>query len=200
MRGIFNGKKTLFIHANDINELSEAIYFKKRYNIPKMVIVGGFDSWRTPELFVDNNIPIILKRIHSLPSRPDEDIDLPYKLPKLLDDAGILFCLENSGSMEVMGTRNLPFYAGTARAYGLEEEKAVQIITLNTAKILGIDEKVGSIEEGKDATFFVSEGDALDMMSNNVLIAFIQGRIIDLDNHQKQLYRKYQAKYEGQKD
>jgi len=200
MRGLFEGKKTLFIHANHIRELSEAIYFKKRHQIPNMVIVGGFDSWRIPELFVDNNVPIILKRIHGLPSRSDEDIDLPFILPRLLDEAGILFCLENSGSMEVMGTRNLPFYAGTARTYGLEEEKAVQSITLNTAKILGIDHRVGSIETGKDATIIISNGDALELIGNDIEMAFIQGRSIDLNNHQKQLYRKYMAKYNSQKN
>ncbi len=195
MKGIFDGKKALYIHANNIHELSEAIYFSKRQSIPKMVIVGGYDAWRIPELFLDNNIPVILKRVHSLPSRQDEDIDLSFKLPQLLDEAGILFCLENSGSMDVMGTRNLPFYAGTARTYGLEEEKSIQSITLNSAKILGLDHRIGSIEEGKDASIIVSDGDALDMMGNNIVIALIQGRIIDLNNHQKDLYNKYRTKY-----
>jgi imidazolonepropionase-like amidohydrolase len=163
-----------------------------------MVIVGGYDTWRIPEMFVDQKIPVILNRLHSLPSRMDEDVDLSYKLPKLLDEAGILFCLENSGDMETMGTRNLPFYAGTARAYGIEEEKAIQLITLNAARILGIEERTGSIEVGKDATIIVSEGDALDMMTNHIVLAFIRGRRIDLDNLQKQLYRKYEAKYSGQ--
>lgn len=197
MRGVFSGKKALYIHAEHIRDLTEAIYFKKRFDIPRMTIVGGADSWRIPELFVDNHVSIMLLRVHSLPYRKDEDIDLPYKLPKLLDDAGILFCLENSGGMEVMNTRNLPFYAGTARAYGLSEEKAIQSITLNAAKILGIDERVGSLEAGKDATLIVSSGDALDMMSNNIEIAFVRGRSIDLNNHQKDLYNKFKAKYEG---
>lgn len=195
MRGIFTGTKKLFIHASHIRELSEAISFKKKLGIPEMVIVGGYDSWRIPELFVDNNIPVILNRLHSLPSRADEEIDLPYKLPVLLHQSGILFCLENAGDMEVMESRNLPFYAGTARAYGLEDELAVQSITLNAAKILGIDKETGSLEPGKDATLFVSTGDALEILTNNVELAFIQGRIMDLDNHQKALYRKYKEKY-----
>lgn len=197
MRGVFTGKKSLFIHADHIRELSEAVYFKKTHGIPKLIIVGGADSWRQPELFVDNEIGIVVRRVHSLPSRQDEDIDLPYKLPALLDKSGIVFCLDNSGDMENMNTRNLPFYAGTARAHGLEGEKAVQSITLNAAIILGIDDRVGSLEAGKDATLFVSEGDALDMLTNKVEMAFIQGRVVNLDNHQKQLYLKYKAKYSG---
>ena len=98
--------------------------------------------------------------------------------------------------MEAMGTRNLPFYAGTAAAYGVEKETALQLITLNTAKILGIDKTCGSLEVGKDATLFISIGDALDMRTNKVTSAFIQGRLLDLDNHQEKLYRKYSKKYE----
>jgi len=119
-------------------------------------------------------------------------------MPKILFDAGILFCLENAGDMEAMNTRNLPFYAGTAVAYGLTKEQALQTITLNTAKILSIDKTCGSLEIGKDATLFVSTGDALDMKTNNVELAFIQGRKIDLSSRQKNLYEKYSKKYKQQ--
>ena len=112
-----------------------------------------------------------------------------------LEDEGVLFCLQNAGGMEHMGVRNLPFYAGTAHAYGLTYEQAVQSITLNAAKVIGVDAFCGSLETGKDATLFISEGDALDMRTNYLTEAFIQGRAIDLDNRQRQLYRKYQAKY-----
>ena len=94
-----------------------------------------------------------------------------------------------------MNARNLPFLAGTAWAYGLTEEEAVASISLNVAKILGIDDRIGSIEAGKDATLFISDGNALDMKSNNVSFAMIKGNYIDLDNHQKQLNRKYEQKY-----
>ena len=93
--------------------------------------------------------------------------------------------------MEAMGARNLPFSAGTAVAHGLEYEKAISSITLNTAQILGIDKYCGSIEEGKDATFFISSGDALDMRTNNVEKAYIQVIVVDLNNHQKELFKKY---------
>lgn len=196
MRGIFNGEKTLYIHADFIKELTEAINFSKKYNVKKTVIVGGYDSWMITDMLKENNIAVILQRVHSLPQRQEDDVYLPYKLPKILHDAGVLFCLENAGDMEAMGTRNLPFYAGTAAAYGMDKEEALSLITLNTAKILGVDDFCGSIEPGKDATLFISTGDALDMKSNNVIAAFIQGRMLDLNNFQKQLHEKYSGKYE----
>lgn len=197
MRGIFAGTNTLYIHANFVKEITEAIAFGKKFDIKNMVIVGGYDAWRVSNMLKDNNVAVILRRVHELPVHEDDDIYLPYKLPKMLFDAGVLFCLENSGDMEAMGTRNLPFYAGTAAAYGLDKEEALKLITLNAAKVLGIDATTGSLELGKDATLFISTGDALDVRTNNVEAAFIQGRIMDTDNHQKKLYRKYSEKYKN---
>ncbi len=196
MKPVFEGEKTVFVNADYIKEIIEIVHFKKQLKIEKLVIVGGYDAWMIPEVLKDNNISIMLKRLHSLPAREEDDVDLPYKLPKLLDDLGIPFCLENSGDMEAMGTRNLPFYAGTAVAYGLDYEKAVASITLSTAKILGIDKRVGSIEKGKEATFIISKGDALDMRSNHIENAFVKGVSIDLSNRQLDLYKKYMDKYD----
>jgi len=198
MKGLFNGESNLYVHADDVKQIAEAIHFKKEFDIKKMVIVGGYDSWLVADLLRDNNISVMLKRVHELPVYSDDEVDLPFKLPKLLQDEGVLFCLENSGSMEEMGMRNLPFYAGTAIAYGLTYEQAVMALSLNTAKILGVDKKIGSIEVGKDASIIISEGDVFDMKTNAITHAFIEGRTVDLDNRQKQLYRKYRTKYAKQ--
>ena len=196
MKGLFDGSKGLFIHVNDVKGIMQAIDFSKEYAVKKMVIVGGADSWMVTDKLKEENVAVIVRRVHSKPRRQDADVDLPYRLPKLLSDAGILFCLENSGGMEAMGTRNLPFYAGTAAAYGLSKEEALMAITSNTAKILGIDKTVGSLVVGLDATLIVSNGDALDMKSNDIEMAYVRGKLIDLDNHQKGLYRKFKKKYE----
>jgi imidazolonepropionase-like amidohydrolase len=143
----------------------------------------------------ENDIPVMVSRVHELPRYDEDDIDLPFRLPKLLEDEGVLYCLQNAGGMEHMGTRNLPFYAGTAHAYGLTYEQAVRSVTLSTAEILGVDRHYGSLETGKSATLFISDGDALDVRGNDLLNAFIDGREIDLDNRQKELYRKFQEKY-----
>ncbi len=160
-----------------------------------MVIVGGYQSYKVTDLLKKNNVPVLLLRTHSLPLLDENDIDLPYKLAKLLTDVGVLVGLQNSGDMERMNTRNLPFQAGTCVAYGLTKEQALQLITSNTAQILGIDSFCGSLESGKDATLFISEGDALDMRTNKLTQAFIQGREIKLESHQTELYQKYKTKY-----
>jgi imidazolonepropionase-like amidohydrolase len=195
MKGIFAGTKTLFIHVNYVKEIEEAIHFCKETGVKKMVVVGGTDSWMVADLLKENNISVMVNRVHDLPARTDDDINLPYKLPGLLQKAGVLFCLENSGDQEEAQTRNIPFLAGTAAAYGLTKEEALSSITLNTAKILGIDNRLGSLEVGKDATLFISTGDALDMRSNNVELAFIRGKNLDLSNSQKALNEKYLKKY-----
>ena len=195
MKKLFSGERTLFIHANRVKQIKESIIFCKNIEIKKIVLVGGKDAWRITDFLVENNIPVILNRIHRLPMRYDEDINIHFKTPKILHDAGILFCLDYEGDMERMGARNLPFTAGNCVAFGLSKEEALMSITLNTAKILGIDDKVGSLEKGKAATLFVSNGDALDMMGNNILFAFIEGKSLDLNNMQKELYLKYQNKY-----
>jgi imidazolonepropionase-like amidohydrolase len=195
MKGLFSGAQTLFIHTDGAKEIIEAVNFAKQNGIKKVAIVGGKDSWLVTDLLRENNISVIVQRVHSLPEHPEDDVDLPYKLPYLLQQAKVLFCLNTDGDMEAMETRNLPFMAGTAAAYGLTKEQALKAITINTAKILGIDKTTGSIEVGKEATLFISTGDALDMRANNVEIAFIKGKSIDLNNDQKMLYEKYKKKY-----
>lgn len=195
MRGIFNGTQNLYIHADAVKDISEAISFSKKFSISKMVIVGGSDSYKCTELLKQNNISVMLARVHSLPSSDEDDVNQPYKTAKMLQDAGILFCFENSGDMEAAHARNIPFLAGTAVAWGLNKEAAISALTLNAAKILGISDQVGTIEEKKDATLIVSEGDIMDMKTNKVTWAFIQGKKIQLTNEQQELYQRYEDKY-----
>ena len=161
------------------------------YKIKNVVLVGAEDALKVSDKIKENNISIILNRIHRLPKNEDENIYAPFLQAKQLEELGILYCLSYEGDMEAMGARNLPFTAGTTVAYGLDYESAVQSISLNAAKILGVDNKIGSIEKNKEATFFISEGDALDIRSNNVTQIFIKGKSISTDNHQKRLFEKY---------
>lgn len=195
MKGIFDGTQTLFIHANNEKQIVDAIHLSNDFGVKKIVIVGGYEAYKTSDLLQKNNIGVLLRRTHDMPEYNDEDVNLPYKMAKLLLDKGILVGLENSGDKERMNTINLPFLAGTCAAYGLDKEQALQLITSNTAKILGIDSQCGTLEQGKDATLFISEGDALDMRTNKLSRAFIQGRQLNLENHQTKLYNKYKAKY-----
>lgn len=193
---VFEGNKKVFVHVNSEKGIIDALAFKRKMNIEHVVIVGGEEAFKVTSEIKSENVPVIVQRVHSVPQFEGDDYDLPYKLPKLLHDAGILVALDTSGQMERMNTRNLPFYAGTAVAYGLDKDEALKMITLNAAKILGIDDFAGSLEAGKDATLFISEGDALDMMGNKLTHAFIQGRQISLETHQTELYQRYSNKYE----
>ena len=195
MRNVFQGKSNLYIHVNFAKDILAALSFIKEQEIKRPVLVGAEDSYKVTALIKTMNVPVMLPRVHSLPVNEQDPVDLPYKLPYFLNNAGILFCLQNAGDMEVQNTRNLPFQAGTARAYGLTTEEAIAAISLSTAKILGIDNEFGSVEVGKSATFFISEGDALDMKSNKVIFAFIDGKRLDLINSQWEQYIKYCNKY-----
>lgn len=191
MKGLFNRSKKLYVHCNFEKEIIAAVNFCKKYNV-QMVLTGGRDAWKTITILKENNIPVIIQRTHAVPYREDEDVNEPYKMAAQLIHAGIPCCISVDGFWQV---RNLGFNAGTASAWGLTKEDALKTITSVPAAILNIDKITGTLEEGKDATLFISEGDALDMLGNNVVMAFIRGKQINLDDIQKQLYHKYMKKY-----
>ncbi|NQX81738.1 MAG: amidohydrolase family protein [Flavobacteriaceae bacterium] len=195
MEGVFNGKKTVFIHANAEKEMRDAIAFAKEMKVTNIVMVNANAADKIADILVENNIPVILDRSHRMPDSQEQAYDYPFTLAKKLMDKGVMISIGTQGGMERMNSRNLPFYAGTHAAYGLSKEQALSLITLNAAKILGIDNKVGSLEVGKDATLFISTGDALDMMTNNIEHSFVQGRKISLETHQTKLWKKYTEKY-----
>lgn len=192
IRGLFEGKQKLFVRANEVKQMLIAIDLGKQFGF-KVVILGGAESFQIAPILAANNIPVILDQQHALPSTEDDDVDQPYKLPAQLTKANVLVSI--SDMSENTKQMNLAFNAGTAATYGLNKEEALSTITLNSAKILGIDDITGSIETGKDANIIISEGDILDMRGNRVIKAFIQGRDISLDNKQKQLYDRYKYKY-----
>ena len=196
MKGLFNNNTKLYIHVDDKKGIIDAVNLARKNGINKITIVGGYESHKITDFLIKNNISVLLQRVHLRPEKNDEDYDLPYKLAKKLVDSGVTVGLEASGDMERMNSRNLPFYAGTTVAYGLSKEQALQLITLNTAKILGIDKSYGSLEVGKSATLFISEGDALDIRTNKLLNAFIDGREISLESHQTKLWKRYSKKYQ----
>lgn len=192
VKGLFNKTQKLYIHANTVKQMLVALDFAKEFGFD-VVIVGGMDSWQIADLLKQSNVSVILNQPHSLPTLEDDDVDQPYKTAAMLAKAGVTFTIcDDDGQTR---GRNLAFNAGTAATYGLGKEEALQAITLNAAKVLGIADKTGSIEVGKDANIVVSEGDILDMRTSNVTDAFIQGRKIDLTDKQKQLNERYKKKY-----
>ena len=196
MRNVLEGKGRIYFHADFAPEINDVIDFAKEFKIKFPVIVGGHDASFLADRLKENRFSIMLSKPHHLPYFEGDQPYDNYQTAKALQDAGLLFCIQNAGSMEVMNARNLPFLAGTAMAYGLTEEQAVACVSFNAAKILGVDHLIGSVAEGKIATLFVSKGNALDMRSNNLSLALIDGRFVALDNHQMALSKKYHQKYQ----
>ncbi|WP_420148804.1 amidohydrolase family protein [Spirosoma sp.] len=195
MKELFSGKQNLYVRADYGKDIIDAVTFAKSVGVQKVVIVGGEESNRVVTFLKENNVPVILSALHRLPNREDEDVDLPYRLPGILQKAGVLVGL--SYADEWWRTRNLPFLAGTAAGFGVtDHEEALKMVTSNTAKILGVENLVGTLEKGKQATLFISSGDALDMRTNVIEHVFIQGRKVNLDDRHKRLYKTYKDKYE----
>ena len=192
VKGLFSKTQKLYVHANTVKQMLLALDFVKEFGF-EVVIVGGSDSWQIADILKQNNVSVILGQSHSLPTLQDDDIDQPYKTAAMLQKAGVTFSITDDDPQN--RGRNLPFNAGTAVAYGLTKEQALQAITLNAARIMGIANKTGSIEVGKDANIIISEGDILDMKTSIVTDAFIQGRKIDLMDKQKMLNERYNRKY-----
>ncbi len=193
VRSLLNKKQRLYVHANTVRQILVALDFVKEFGFD-MVIVGGSESYQVADLLREHKVSVILQQPHSLPTATDDDVDQPYKTAAQLQKAGVLFAISDDDS-QTRG-RNLPFNAGTAAAYGLDKEEALAAITLNAARIMGVADKTGSIEVGKDANMVVSNGDLLDMRSSNVTAAFIQGRKIDLTDKHKLLNDRFEQKYE----
>lgn len=193
IEGLFTGDQILYVETSDIQGILASINFAREKGVKKIVLVNANEgAWMVKDFLKEHNIPVVLSTIQAMPEYEHSDTRLPFKLAKMFNNegitAGITFPSGASGY-------NLPFAAGQAVAYGLTKEEALQMITLNNAKILGIDDRAGTLEVGKDANILVSTGDILDMMTNDVVQAFIQGRDIDLDNKHKMLYRRFQEKY-----
>lgn len=195
MQGLFDGSQKLYVYANGEKEIIDGITTAKTM-VSKSSIGRGYYAYKITYFLKENNIPVLVQFTHNRPALDDEDYDLPYKLPKLLADAGLLVAIQN-GSASNFQTRNLPFYAGQVVGQGLDKESALQMITGNSAKILGIDNSYGTLEVGKSATLFISRGDALDMRGNQLTHAFIDGRTLSLETHQTKLWKRYMGKYEG---
>ena len=190
---LFDRTQKFYVHASIVKQMLLALDFVKEFNFD-LVIVGGSDSWQIADLLKQHNVAVVLQQSHSLPTLEDDDVDQPYKSAAALQKAGVLYAISDDDG-QTRG-RNLAFSAGTAAAYGLTQEQAIQAITLNPAKIMGVSDKAGSITVGKDANIIISEGDIMDMRTSKVTDAFIQGRKIDLTDKHKLLNEKFNKKYD----
>ena len=187
-------KEPIHIKANNVRQIEAAVKWSTKHDL-NIVIVGGGDAWRIPEILVEKNIPVILLGVQNTPRRRFEPIHTPYKVPAILQNSGVHFCISLDPGYPMDGhVRTLPDEAMRAASWGLTKDQALRAITLSAAEILGVDERIGSLDLGKDATFFISDNEPLTQ-SNHPTKAFIQGKEIDLSDRQKDLWEKYKEKY-----
>ena len=187
-------KEPIHVKANNVRQIEAAAKWSTKHDL-NIVIVGGADAWRIPEILVEKNIPVILLGVQNTPRRRFEPIHTPYKVPAMLHKAGVHFCISLDPGYPMDGhVRTLPDEAMRAASWGLTKDQALRAITLSAAEILGVDEQIGSLDLGKDATFFISDNEPLTQ-SNHPIKAYIQGREVDLSDRQKNLWKKYKEKY-----
>ena len=191
MLPVLQGKEPLLVEANEIQGIRAAVAFCEREKV-KMILLGGYDAPDCADLLAKHDIPVIVGIVHRLPAREYEAYDTPFTVADRLRKAGVKFAIANGGGF--WNERNLPYEAATCIAYGMPADEALKAITLYPAQILGVADRVGSLDKGKDATLFVSDGDILNVESH-VERAWVQGRAVDLNDKQKVLYSKYKEKY-----
>ncbi|MBU3700340.1 MAG: amidohydrolase family protein, partial [Candidatus Kapabacteria bacterium] len=190
MRAVFERDLPLLISASTKRQIEAVIDFKETFGL-KVILSEVADAHRCVAQLQKSGIPVIIPRVHSLPRRDEDGYDATYTLASTLAKANIPFAFSDDGSWQ---QRNLPFQAGTSRAFGLSEEDAIKALTLWPAQMFGVDAQYGSLEKGKSATLFVSKGDALDTKSNVLTSAFIDGREIELSSRHTKLAKKYRER------
>ena len=192
MLPVVRGEIPLIVWADELRQIQSAVAFAAKQKA-KLVIVGGYDAERCADLLKRHNVAVVISGTQRMPQRRDADYDEAYSLPARLHKAGVAYCISYSGRF-ASNIRNLPYHAGQAVAFGLPADEAVKSITLYPATIMGVADRVGSIEKGKDATLIVTTGDVLETPTQ-VELAFVQGRSVDLSSRHTRLWKKYQEKY-----
>lgn len=190
---VLDGTLPVAIEAWDVTDIQSAVRFADEWKL-KVILVGGYDALECAELLKSRNIPVVVSGVHRLPLRRSDDYDAAYTLPARLSAAGIRFCISSAGRFGASNVRNLGNQAGMSVAFGLDRNEALKAITLYPAQILGVADRVGSLEAGKDATLIVTDGDPLETPTQ-VLRAFVQGREVDLGDRHKSLAKKYEEKH-----
>ncbi len=196
MIDVLRGKVPVVAHADRADQIESAVAFARRHHL-RLIISGGYDALECRELLKQHRIPVIVKAVYRLPRHRDDAFDMAYTLPSRLRQAGIPFCIAGFGRGSAANIRNLPYHAATAVAYGLPRDQAIRAISLSAAEILGVADRVGSLEVGKDATLIVCDGDPLEIPTQ-VERAYIGGRPLDLNNRHRRLWNKYREKYRRQ--
>jgi imidazolonepropionase-like amidohydrolase len=193
MLPVLDGRLPLIVAADESQQIQAAVAFADQQKC-RLILYGGYDAPRHAELLKKHDVPVIVGGVYRLPEHRQDDYDASYTVPQRLHEAGVKFCISGAGRFGASNVRNLPYHAATAAAYGLPQDEALKSITLYPAQILGVADRVGSLEVGKDATLIITDGDPLETPTQTEA-AFIQGRKVELSDRHKRLWKKYQEKY-----
>jgi len=183
-----DGAIPVVVHAQRLAQIRDAMKWASEEKL-RLVIWGGADAWRMADELAKAGVPVILESPLVLPVREDDPYDAQFADAGVLDRAGVRVAF-NDGGDDASNVRNFPQLAAMAVAYGYPREKALASLTLEPARILGVDGRIGSLEPGKDATLILTDGDILDLRTR-VVGAYIDGRALDLSDRQKRLYERY---------
>ena len=181
------GLKPIFFNVEREGDIKGVIKFVTEMKV-KGIIVGGQDAWKVADDLKKNNIPVIYTNIYNLPVRDDDPYDYMFEGPSKMQAAGIKFCISTGDDGPEV--RDLPYEAGMAGAFGLSKDEALKSVTLYPAQILGIADRVGSLEVGKDANVVVTDGDILEPRTN-IKYLFIGGRLLPLTSRQTDLFNSF---------
>jgi len=195
------GERPVVFHADRAPAIEQALAFAAKHGL-RPVIAGGLEAWRASDALRAADAAVLIGGTHVLPLRRHDAVDAVYANPARLHAAGVRFAIaipDDDFEAHTSNLRNLPYHAATAVAHGLPRDEAMRAITLNPARILGVAGRVGSLEVGKDATLFISDGDPLEI-SSQVERAWIGGREVDLSSRQTRLYDKYRQRYPQTRD
>jgi imidazolonepropionase-like amidohydrolase len=190
------GERPVFVLANAVEAIESAVQWGAQRAL-RIVIVGGHEARACAEMLKQHDVPVVIDGVHRLPRREDAPYDEPFTLPRDLNAAGVRFCIATGDDFS--NDRNLPYHAATAAAFGLPEAVALAAVTRTPAEILGVGDRMGTLEVGKDATLFVADGSPLELKTH-VQRAWIHGREVDLRNKQTALAEKYRGRYRQLED
>jgi len=191
------GEIPVMFEADALNQIRAVLRFADDLKLPKVVLVGGDDAWRVADELKARDIAVIAGPTLETPRRRSDAYDAAYVAPARLQKAGVRYCISDGGSsFNAMNSRNLPYHAAMAAAFGLPRDEALKSVTLYPAQILGVGDRLGSIEKGKIADLIVTDGDPLEI-TTHVEQVWVAGREMSLENRQSRLFEKYDGRPRG---
>jgi imidazolonepropionase-like amidohydrolase len=190
---VVRGQQLLMVEVNASKDITAALKWIKEKKIKKVVLTGVLEGWRVADEIAKAGIPVIAGPVQAVPSREYDRYDRAYANPGLMKKAGVKVAIQTSQAENV---RNLPYHAAYAAAYGMGVEEALKAVTIVPAEIFGVADKLGSIEVGKSATLFVSDGDPFETKTN-IKHVFIEGWQIPMVSRQTLLYDEFLKREPG---